>query len=247
MSIPFNSIADGNGIIQGIEREIGAQPGDISGNAARMKAVTADINSAWSDYLALALPSSGPWQFDDSNQTDYPIIRTDIVSGQRDYTFTTDGSGNLIIEILRARILQSATATEYADLRGVDDPGERFSNFHNTNTGVPCAYDKLANGIRFDTIPDYSAAAGLELHISREATSFATSDTTKKPGVPGLHHRWFIIRPAEDHARRNSHANYALLRAERMQMEKDIAAHFGRRERDVRRQITSKPIPGGFR
>jgi hypothetical protein len=83
---------------------------------------------------------------------------------------------------------------------------------------------------------------GLLLYINREASYFTSTDTTKKPGVPGIFHRWFAIRPAEDYARRNNLTNYPLLRAERLQMEKDIAAYFGRRERDVRHIIKPKGI-----
>lgn len=245
MSLVFNNTTDGNGIIQALERETGGNPGDISNSTINMQRATADINSAFSDYLALALQAGGTWQFDDSNQTDYPIIRTNIISGQRDYTFGTDGSNNLILDIYKAAILPSATATQYEEITPVDtqsDPSAATDFNNSSNTGTPREYDKTANGIIFRTVPNYNATNGLLLYINREATFFTPSDNTKKPGVPGLHHRWFVVRPAEDDARRNNRPTYPLLRAERLQMEKDIQAYFGRRERDVRHRLTTKGI-----
>ena len=57
-----------------------------------------DINLALDAFLAIALKACGGWQFDDSNQTKDPIITTDLVSDQRDYHFTTDEQGNLILD-----------------------------------------------------------------------------------------------------------------------------------------------------
>lgn len=248
--IRFNDTANRNGIIQEIEREIGAQPGDISGSANRLLDATAGVNLALDDFTALAIRASGTWQYDDSNQTDYPIIKTNIVSGQRDYSVTTDGSGNLVLDIYKVAILPSATATQYREIAPVDAQSDGYSagRFNDaTVTGTPYDYDKTANGIIFGTVPDYDAANGLLLYVNRESSHFASTDTTKTPGIPGIFHKYLVVRPAEDFARRNNHANYPLVRAERLQMEQDIQGYYGRRERDVRKQITSRPIQGGFR
>lgn len=232
------------GIVQQYEKEIGANQGDISGNTQKLKEFTADANLAFDDFTKLALEASGTWQWDDSNQTDLPFATTNIVSGQRDYAFTLDGSSNLILEIEKVAILTSATATTYQELEPIDAQSTPDNNFiiGNTTTGTPGVYDKTGNAISLDPIPGYNATNGLKVFFSREASYFVYTDTAKKPGVPGIFHRWFAIRPAEDYARRNSLTNYPLLRAERMQMEKDIEAYFGRREKDVRHRITTKGI-----
>ena len=58
-----------------------------------------DINVALDDAIDIAIRSCGIGQYDDTNNTDYPIITTDLNSGQRDYSYTADGSGNLILDI----------------------------------------------------------------------------------------------------------------------------------------------------
>ena len=243
MSLQFSDTSTYRGIIQQYERELGLDAGDISGNATKLKHVTADINLAWDSYLAIALPASGTWQYDDSNHTDYPIIKTNIVSGQRSYIFTTDEQSNLVLDIYKAAILKSADATLYEEIEPLDQQSKGQGDSivsESTAQGIPQGYDKTANGIIFDTIPNYSATLGLKLYINREASYFTTADTTKKPGCPGIHHRYFVIKPAYDHARRKGLTIQASLRNEVMQMEKSIEQYFGRRNRDEKHRLKPK-------
>ncbi len=253
MSLPFNDTTNLKGIIQEIEKECGMNEGDISDHATKLKEWTASVNLALDDYFSYALPASGKWQLDDSGHTKYPIIKTDINSGQRDYAFTTDEQSNLILDIYKVAILTSATATLYEELKPVDTQSEdgSVSDFNNSShTGTPTEYDKTANGIIFREVPDYTATNGLLIYINREASYFTSSDTTKKPGVPGIHHRYFAIKPALDFARRNNLTNYNRLREEVISFEGDeekgihgsIEKYFGRREKDVRKRLTMVPI-----
>jgi len=213
MSLVFNDTSSLKGLVQEYEREIGADVGAVSGNTVRLKQFTASANQALDDFTVLALQAGGTWQWDDSNQTDYPIIRTNIVSAQRDYTFTTDESGNLILDIYRVRVADSAG--NYKDITPVDLQTSGQFAYTDTATGVPTAYDKTANGILFKEIPNYNYTNGLEVYINREGSYFVYTDTTKKAGVPGIFHRYFVLRPAEDHTRRVNAVNYPAIRAER--------------------------------
>ncbi len=252
MSLAFSDTTTKKGIIQLIEKEIGGRYGDISGNSNRLKETTADINTAWDDYIPLAFKGSGMWQYDDSNHTDYPVIKTALVSGRRDYPFTTDENSNLILDVFRVAILPSATATLYEVIDPVDVPqgGAPDIVAESTVTGVPATYDKTANAVFLDPAPSYSVSAGLKLFINREPSYFTTSDTTKKPGCPGVHHRYFVAKAAYAYARRNSLRNAGLLLREVQKFEGDeergiigsIERHFARRSRDERPRITMKRI-----
>lgn len=245
MSSPFNDTTNLNGIVQQYEEEIGVDAGTVSGNPTKLKKLAAKVNQALDDFTKIAIQASGTWQYDDSNHTDYPIIKTNIVSGQKSYVLTSDEQGNLLLDILKVAILPSATATTYVDLEPVDEQTQDdTSGFINetTTTGVPTVYGKTANGVFLDPTPGYNATNGLKLYVNREGSYFTYTDTTKKPGVPGIFHRYFVLRPAEDHARINGLANYLNIRNERLQMERDIRDHFLKREKDVPRQMTMKPI-----
>lgn len=238
MSHAFNDTTNLSGLVQNFELEIGANVGDVSGNTTRLKLYTVAANSALADYWRIALPASGTWQLDDSNHSDYPIITTNLVASQRDYAFTLDGSSNLVLDIYKVLVADSAGA--FSEIRPVDAQGDDTSSFWNGQnaTGTPIRYDKTGNGIFLDPIPSYNRTAGLKVYINREASSFIYTDTTKKPGVPGLHHRYFYLRPAEEYARRNNLANYPLLRDERLRMEADIAEYFSFRSRDESKRLS---------
>lgn len=251
MSIIFNDTTNYKGLVQAFEREIGATRGDVSGNPDRLKEFTSDVNLAMDDFVALAIQASGTWQFDDTNQTDYPIIKTNIVQGQRDYTFLTDQDGNQILDIYKVMILIASTGTIYYELTQTDQQSE-MSNIDReiTTQAVPWQYDKTANGIFLDPIPSYSAVNGLKVYINREPLYFSSTDTTKKPGVPGILHSYFYKKPAQQYAARNNMAiaggrlrngAYTGLLMEVNDMESKINEYFGHREKDNQARMTMYP------
>lgn len=243
MSIQFNDTTTYKGLVQKYEKEVGFNRGDVSGNTDRLKEFTVDVNVAFDDFLSIAIQASGKWQYDDSNHTDYPIITTNIVSGQRDYSFTSDENSNLILDIYKVAILPSATETLYQSIEPIDElrtdtdivTGE-------TDGGTPYAYGKLSNGIFLEPKPDYNATSGLKVFINREPSYFVYTDTTKKPGAPGIFHKYFYLKPAREYARMHSLSSYERLNNEIIKLEGDeergiqgeIAKYFSRREKDVR-------------
>lgn len=261
MSMPFNDTTTRKGLVQFYERECGFNFGDVSGNAALLAEFTADVNVSIDDFMAIALPAGGTWQVDDTNQTDYPIIMINLVAGQRDYPFTVDGSGNLILEIFKVFVADSGGT--YREIMPVDvETGAVMPNQGNAsgqlygaglssftdgkNTqGTPSRYDKLANGIFLDPIPSYSYSQGLKVYVDREGSYFSVGDTTKKPGVPGLFHKYFYLKPAREYARRNSLDNFPVLDAEVTKLEGnprlgivgEIGTFFAMRTRDERKQL----------
>lgn len=202
---------------------------------------TRDINIALDKVFSMIFEVGGTWQFDDSNHTDYAIITTNLVSGQRDYTFTTDEQGNLILEVLKVFVADEQG--NYREVTPVDVPaGTAPSNqWDGLDTGgQPNNYDKLGNGIRLDPIPNYSETNGLKIYISREASYFATTDTTKKAGFAGIFHEYLALRPSYQYAFRNSLPNINLLKGEMLEMENGIKQYYKAREKDVTKKLVAK-------
>lgn len=240
MSLAFNDTSTLKGIVQMYERECGFTRGDISGNTNRLKELTADVNLALDDFTRLAIQSSGTWQFDDSGHTtDYPIITTNLVASQRDYSFTTDERGNLILYIYK--VLIADASGNFYEVKPKDAQGDSdtvgYWNGQNT-TGTPATYDKTANGIFLDPIPSYNYTNGLKVYINREASYFTSSDTSKKPGIPGLFHSYLYLQPAREYARRNNKSNYGILEAQVARIESNIQEYFAFREKDVPHRLT---------
>ena len=76
MGLYFSGLS---GIVQEIDEMVGT-----NNTTYPIASKTRDVNLALDKVFSLIFQVGGTWQFDDSNQTDYPIITTDIVSGQRE-------------------------------------------------------------------------------------------------------------------------------------------------------------------
>ena len=233
MSLVFSNTTTKNGLIQLCEEYCGFNDGDISGNTTRLAKFTGRLNNALSKAVSTIFEVGGTWQFDDSNQTDYPIITTNIVSGQRDYSFTADGSGNLILDVYK--VLVANQAGLYEEIWPVDQQSYAPRNYLSGQNlgGIPITYDKTANGIFLDPIPNYNYTAGLKVLINREPSYFTTSDTTKKPGFAGLFHEYLAMHASYYYCLANQITNVKKdLKLEMLQMEEDLKNYYKLREQD---------------
>lgn len=241
MSIPFSDTANKDGLIQLIESNLGFNDGDISGNTTRLAKFTGEINLALDEVFSIIFNIDGTWQFDDSNHTDYPILTANIVSGQRDYTFTSDQSGNVILGIHKVMVADESGT--FRTINPVDQQSPSYDQYQDglSTSGLPNTYDKTANGIFLNPIPNYNETNGLKIFVDREASYFATTDTTKTPGFSGLFHEYLVLKPAYTYARTNRLPQMADLKIDMLMMRQAIEKYYGKRENDVERIITPKP------
>lgn len=241
MSIQFSNTTTNSGLIQLIERNCKLE-GKISSNNNLLKNFTSDVNVAFDKLLMLIFSSSGKWQFDDSNHTDYPIITTNITAGQRDYSFTTDEQGNVILDIYKVLVKNTSTGI-YEEIYPVDvqseDNTQSFTDGNNTQGGV-YRYDKTGNGIFLDQIPQNSVINGLKIYINREASYFIYTDTTKKAGVDGLCQQYLALEPSYQYAMRNGLSNREELKRDLMELEQRITKRYLVRAKDEKRGLRIK-------
>ena len=240
MSLAFSDTTNKDGIIQRLEQTLYGENGDarISGNSTLLAMFTGDINQAHDDALSIILGADGTWQFDDTNHTDYPIITTNIVSGQRDYPFTSDENSNLILEV--HKIVAADSSGTFHEMKPLDSQTTKETTGFwdgTTNSGVPLYYDKTANAVFLEPVPNYNYTNGLKFYISREGSYFATSDTTKTPGIAGIFHDYYVIAPAYRHAIRKNMKNMSFLRDEKIRIEAAIKDYYSRRNEDVRKRL----------
>ena len=201
-----------------------------------------DINIAMDRVFAIIFETGGTWQFDDSNHTDYPIITTNIVSGQRDYSFVSDEAGNLILDVQKVFIADSSGI--FREVSPVDVPSGAPSNYWDglNTTGQPNSYEKNATGIFVDPIPNYNYTNGLKVYISREGSYFTSGDTTKKPGFAGLFHEYLVLHTCYKFAVRKGLAKAPQLKQDMVEMENAIREHYKRREKDVQKTLKTKRV-----
>lgn len=234
MSLVFSNSIEKSGIVELIDAN--CHSNSIS---YPIEEKTRDINLELDAFWALAIPASGKWQLDDSNHSDYPIISANLVSGQRDYSFTVDGSSNLILDIYKVMVADESGV--FHEIPCVDQQSDsNTESFYNGQdlTGVPTRYDKTANGIFLDLIPSYNSTGGLKVFINREASRFTKTDTTKKPGVDGRFHEWFALNPSIKYCKRNKMFDLSdRYEIDREKMKRDIISTYSGRDRDIKRNM----------
>ena len=242
MSIQFSDTSTYKGLVQLYEIETGRNIGDVSGSSDKLKEFTALANLALDDYKLVAIRSGGTWQDDDLNFTgEFPIIRTNLVANQRDYSFLRDEDNNLVLDIHRVFVKADSDGS-YEEIYPIDQQSdlgtEGFTDGRNS-TGSPYWYDKTGNTISLDPIPSESVSSGLKVMINREGSYFTTSDTTKIPGVP-VCHQYFFLHPAREFARRNRLASLKDLENKVKEVEYLISEYYSNRERDKRKIMSAK-------
>lgn len=187
----YSDTTNKNGIIQRIEQWTGLGDAGVSGNATLLKVVTAQVNEATDELMPLVMSFSDYLAWDDENHTDFPVATTNIVSGQSDYPFAEDDNSLDVLNITNVKILPNATATDYVDLQRImaDDPLAPYAMSPNSDaTGSPLYYLEFGSSIFLYPQPDYNATAGIKIYFEREQSYFASTDTTKEPGIPKPFH-----------------------------------------------------------
>lgn len=193
------------------------------------------VNSCnnWLDSITgYAIGADRRFQWDDTNHTKLPIGTTNLVSNQSDYSFLTDEQNNKILDITRIDILDPDG--NYRKLEPIDQSEiEGALDEMYATTGKPLFYDKIAdNIIRLYPTPATSVTAGLKFYFQRSGSYFASTDTTKEPGVSPLLHRGFVIASAYDGALTLGLQNLQPLSVELQKEEQKMIQYFSIRNTD---------------
>lgn len=230
-----------SGLIEDCEQRLFGDEGygRISGDDNLMFQFVNRLNRALDAYTIVAMKSDTNWTWDDNNNTDTPVGRTNIVSGTSQYIpslthleiekiVMVDNNGNKII-------------LNPASIR--DNDSQNF--LINQQSGVPTKYFKRGKLIYLDLIPNFNSTLGLIVYYKRGAVYYTTSDLTKSAGIPSQFH-WYLSLHAS--------ANYAFERqmpigvASRyrkslfeqvIQLEKEIGDYLSSRTKDEQPRLST--------
>lgn len=180
MALPFNSNSDSQDIVTHANNLV------LSDNTSfplTLKAQFANeaLRIIWQDIFY----AYGGWIYDDSNQTDLPEATTTITSGQQFYTLPVDSDSLMGIEFLNTGGTW-ITLTPIT-LEKIKQNGYAESEFYKTSS-TPIFYRPVANGFKLYPPSNWTATSSLKVHISRDMSSFLSSDTTKTPGFDAPFH-----------------------------------------------------------
>lgn len=208
MALMFSDTTNKQGLIQECEFSVFGDNGygRISGDANLLATFTRLINERLNIVAHLIMQADGRWQWDDNNNTDYPIAVTSLgvtVGGeQQDYTFPVT-----FLKILRVEVLDNAG--NWNKLMPIDQANiydQSLTDFLKT-AGHPIYYDAQGNSIFLYPKPlgtAVTAVGGLKVYFQRPPSYFVTIDTTKVPGINSLHHKLIALGASLDYARTNS-------------------------------------------
>lgn len=197
--------------------------------------ITESANRAYDRVVALIREAEGRWQWDDTNNTDFPIATAALTEAQQDYELDPTH-----YEVERVEVKDETGA--WHKLQPIDQAdvyNESVTDFLST-AGVPQYYDKIGRSLFLYPKPSYTQAASLKVWYKRGPSYFTTSDTTKTPGFNTLFHRIVPLYAAYDYAFINQLAVADSLLSATGVMENDLTDHYARRDRDDRVRLRTR-------
>lgn len=226
------------GMIQACEDDLNFPALGISGNSTLLAQFTRNMNTWYQKIITMIFECQDAWNWDDINQTDYPIASADLVAGQQDYELPlTLGA----LKIQRLDISFDGITWQKCspfDVQETLQPLDTTSvgvNFSKTNP----KYDIRANSIFIYPIPDANVTAGLKIYFSRGPLEFATTDTTKAPGIDYAFHRMIAVGAMVEYCKPKNLPQKADLQQELMDYEARLKQYYSRKDEDRRWQVTS--------
>lgn len=193
---------------------------------------TRNINVAWDEAVTELYKADPNHQWDDTNNTDFPIATTALTSGLDHYTML---DSSLVVHRVRMKDAQGNWITLLPRLR------REFTDTELNATGTPSAYYKLAEAIFPLPVPDYGVAAGVELTFQRGGNHFTTASTTAKPGFNSQFHQILSISAALRYAMANGMSEKAAsLTAMKEDVRQKMVEHYQVRSPDERPKLGLK-------
>lgn len=233
-----------NGLIQDCELWTQLGDGSINGDATLLATFTRRINSNYHKIVTMILESQDSWDWDDGNNTDYPVATTPLVASQRDYTFPVSLN---ILKIKRVDVTYDGSTWYRADSFDSGAFNYGMGNDVSTDTHFSRAmpkYDVKGNSIwmyPLATASDVAAGAKIRIEFSRDITEFTTTSTTSSPGIDAPFHGMISCGASLDYAIATSLGNKNDLAAMWADWEARLKRYYGRKIDDVSPVIINYP------
>lgn len=202
-----------------------------------------DINIWYQKAVTLILESQDDTDFDDQRNTNYPIVTTPLVAGQRDYPISVS---NNVLKIKRVDITYDGT--NYYRATPFDDGVTSWGQGNPTNEDVNMIklaprYDVKYNAIfvyPLAVASDVAAGAQIRVEWERNITPFTTSDYTVDPndstvilGFDAPFHPYVAYGAAADKSQSDNLPNKEDLLKASLDWEQRIRTAYGRKNLDT--------------
>jgi len=253
-------IFNGNstGIVQDIEFWTGLGRTTISGDTTNLlPEFTGRINAHYHKVVSMILEAQDESDFDDGNHSDFPIITTDLVALQPDYSIPLSEK---VIQIKRAEITYDGTNYERLnpiDINEISSPTNATTIGDEFETDKPF-YDFQYGSLFLYPIPQSNVTGGLKLWVTREVLEYSgvagptagEVDNADEPGFDENYHRMISLGASLDWILVNQPKNTNLIRSikeELLAYEVRLKNHYGRKLTDRVMKIKSSQGVANYR
>jgi hypothetical protein len=192
----YNSEANGQDIVT-LANELCGQNNTTYPIATK----TLYANMANRKILSVIFRVYGGWKYDDKNFTDLPIATANLVANQTNYELPE----NISID---AVYIQNENDDEWTKLTPITL--EQIPDAEPSYEDIPATagqYRIIGNQIKLYPPVNYSKNDGIMVEFSRDISSFAVTDTTKKPAFDSIFHEAIAVYIAYQYAQRHSLTN----------------------------------------
>lgn len=166
-------------------------------NSYAVADITRCVNRWYYKAVIEAWKASSDWEFDDTNQSNFPIATTTMVASQADYSIPTNA-----LKILRVEAKDVGGNWHIINPIDETEIDQALDEFYKT-AGMPMYYRMVRNSIILYPAPASTSAtlaSGLKIYFLREVDEFITTDTTQEPGLAEPFHRILSLGAAYDFA-----------------------------------------------
>lgn len=205
------------------------------------------VNYAYEQVVGWIINADGRWQFDDTNYTDFAIGTYTLVNGQSKYSFNDQ-----FLQLEEVQILN--IDSDYEIIKQVDQKEyDEYTPLSETysESGKPIYYDLVTDDtIELFPAPDngvsVTLASGLKVKFKRTADLFTAAQVTTGTKTPGFPSPWHVIlsyMAAIPYNELYHPERVARQVAKVQELKEEIINHYGRRNKDKRKQFTNRLTP----
>lgn len=216
-------------------------------------------NRWYQKIVSMILQSMDDWDFDDSNETDYPVATTPLVANQRDYSFPDS------LKILQIkRIDLTYDGTNYYKAEEIDTANIALGL--GNDSSIDGHFSKTSPVIDFKSNAfwiyprasqsDVDAGAKARLEFLREPVEYTSAEVTagtKEPGFDSIFHPMIPLGMIYDWCSAKGGSSPVLtalksdIAAELNDYEQRLRKHYGTKQHDRTLQLKSVYSSNSFR
>lgn len=195
-----------------------------------------EANNALERVGTIIIQSDGRWQWDDYNNSNLPIARTQLNEDQQDYQLEVD-----YLEVLRMEVIDTdGNPHKLQPIDMVDVHDTSLAGYLNTS-GLPMFYDKYGSSVYLYPKPNYTQALSLVIYFQRLPSYFVIADTDKSPGFNGMYHDLIPLWIAYNFALANGKSNAQALMKEITMREDALREDYALRSKDDPIGLRARP------